>query len=96
MPHAPRYLDWVTCSFQRPNAAAYAVATAAAPHGEVPTRAATAVGYTLDAAEANGDEAFHITLEASETDAELLERRFSSRHISKFAVMAQVVAKLGA
>jgi len=58
--------------------AVYAAAAAAAHGEDVLRHASTSVGYTLDAAETIGDEAFARTLEALEIDADQLARGFSS------------------
>jgi hypothetical protein len=59
-------------------AAAYALAAILAPDADIPARAATAVGYALDAAGEKGKAAFEITLTAIMEDAHLLSQRFSA------------------
>lgn len=58
-------------------AAAYALAALLESSTEIPARAATAVGYALDAAGEKGQLAFDNMLAAIETDANLLRGRFS-------------------
>lgn len=58
-------------------AAAYALAALLESSTEIPARAATAVGYALDAAGEKGQHAFDNMLAAIETDANLLRERFS-------------------
>lgn len=59
-------------------AAAYALAALLESNENIPARAATAVGYALDAAGEKGQVAFDNMLAAIETDANLLSERFSA------------------
>lgn len=59
-------------------AAAYALASLLESSTEIPARAATAVGYALDAAGEKGQLAFDSMLAAIETDVNLLRERFSA------------------
>jgi transcriptional regulator with XRE-family HTH domain len=59
-------------------AAAYALAALLESGTKIPARAATAIGYALDAAGQKGQVAFDDMLAAIETDANLLRERFSA------------------
>jgi hypothetical protein len=57
-------------------AAAYAIASHLADESSIPVRASTTIGYALDAADRCGG--FETTLDAIETDAHLVDQRFSA------------------